>query len=38
MISVMIANNETGVIQPIEKIGSFVERKELFFIQMQLKQ
>ena len=30
MISVMIANNETGVIQPIEKIGKLCKKRILF--------
>ena len=31
MISVMIANNETGVIQPIEKIGKLCKKKGILF-------
>ena len=38
MISVMIANNETGVIQPIEKIGKLCKKKEFYFILTVLKQ
>ena len=30
MISVMIANNETGVIQPIDKIGKYVNKRYYF--------
>ena len=30
MISIMIANNETGVIQPIDKIGKLCKKKEFF--------
>ena len=31
MISIMMANNETGVIQPIEKIGKICKEKGIFF-------
>ena len=30
MISVMIANNETGVLQPIDKIGKLCKKKGIF--------
>ena len=31
LVSVMFVNNETGVIQPIKKIGEFLKEKEIFF-------
>ena len=31
MISIMIANNETGVLQPIDKIGKLCKKKGIFF-------
>ena len=30
MISIMIANNETGVLQPIDKIGKLCKQKGIF--------
>ena len=34
----MLANNETGVIQPIKEIGRYVKKKMYYFIQMPHKQ
>jgi cysteine desulfurase len=31
LISVMLANNETGVLQPVEKIGKIARRADVFF-------
>ena len=31
MVSIMIANNETGVIQPIEKIGKICRENGIIF-------
>ena len=37
IVSIMYANNETGVIFPIEEIGAIVKQKVLFCILMQFK-
>ncbi len=37
LVSIMAANNETGVIQPVEEIGAITEEKIYFFIQMQFR-
>ncbi len=31
LVSIMTANNEVGTIEPIEKIGEFLQRRQIFF-------
>ena len=35
LISIMMANNETGVIQPVEEIGKIAQEADVFFIPTQ---